>query len=73
MRVLELAAGDPTGALTAALDARPGEVWIVRPDAHVAAVLEQPSSATIVGALHRALAIVMDREESRAWRTTDGR
>jgi pentachlorophenol monooxygenase/3-(3-hydroxy-phenyl)propionate hydroxylase len=64
VRVLELAEGDPTGALTEALDARPGEVWVVRPDAHVAAVLERPSSATIVGALHRALAIVMDREES---------
>ncbi|WP_433287951.1 FAD-dependent monooxygenase [Pseudonocardia sp. CA-142604] len=64
VRVLELAAGDPTGVLTGALDARPGEVWVVRPDAHVAAVLERPSSATIVDALHRALAIVMDREEN---------
>jgi pentachlorophenol monooxygenase/3-(3-hydroxy-phenyl)propionate hydroxylase len=64
VRVLELAAGDPTGVLTGALDAQPGEVWVVRPDAHVAAVLEHASSATIVSALHRALAIGMDREES---------
>jgi 3-(3-hydroxy-phenyl)propionate hydroxylase len=64
VRVLELAQGDPTGVLTGALDARPGEVWVVRPDAHVAAVLEHPSSATIEGAMHRALAIARDREES---------
>lgn len=40
VRVVELAAIDPDGTLTAALDARPGEVWVVRPDAHVAAVVE---------------------------------
>lgn len=30
---------DPNGALAAALGARPGEVWVLRPDAYVAAVL----------------------------------
>ncbi len=56
VRVVELAAIDGTGALVAALDARHGEVWVVRPDAHVAAVLERPTSATIGSALRRATA-----------------
>jgi pentachlorophenol monooxygenase/3-(3-hydroxy-phenyl)propionate hydroxylase len=55
VRVYELAAIDTTGALTAALDVRAGEVWIVRPDAHVAAVFERPPAAVIEGALRRAL------------------
>jgi pentachlorophenol monooxygenase/3-(3-hydroxy-phenyl)propionate hydroxylase len=55
VRVYELAAIDTTGALTAALDARQGEVWVVRPDAHVAAVLEQPPAAVIEDALRRGL------------------
>ncbi|TWE27998.1 FAD-dependent monooxygenase [Prauserella muralis] len=38
VRVLRLAEIDPAGELTEALGARAGEVWIVRPDAHVAAV-----------------------------------
>jgi 3-(3-hydroxy-phenyl)propionate hydroxylase len=69
VRVLELAAIDTTGALTAALDARPGEVWVMRPDAYVAAVLEQATSTTIEGALRRALATA---EETEPWRTTGG-
>jgi 3-(3-hydroxy-phenyl)propionate hydroxylase len=55
VRVCELATIDETGALTAALDARQGEVWVVRPDAHVAAVLERPTAPAIADALHRAL------------------
>ncbi|GAA2544512.1 FAD-dependent monooxygenase [Pseudonocardia hydrocarbonoxydans] len=55
-RVLALPEVDPGGTLTAALAARPGEVWVVRPDAHVAAVLPRPSTAQIVAALHRAVA-----------------
>jgi 3-(3-hydroxy-phenyl)propionate hydroxylase len=55
VRVHELAAIDTTDALTAALDAQAGEVWVVRPDAHVAAVFERPSAAVIEGALRRAL------------------
>jgi pentachlorophenol monooxygenase/3-(3-hydroxy-phenyl)propionate hydroxylase len=53
VRVAELALLDPTGALAAALDARPGEVWVIRPDAHVAAVVDEDR---IADALHRALA-----------------
>jgi pentachlorophenol monooxygenase/3-(3-hydroxy-phenyl)propionate hydroxylase len=69
VRVLELAAIDTTGALTKALDARPGEVWVVRPDAHAAAVLTHPTTtrallaATLDGALRRAFG---QREENHA-------
>ncbi|WP_219415047.1 FAD-dependent monooxygenase [Pseudonocardia nigra] len=60
VRVLELATIDATGALGDALAARPGEVWVIRPDAHVAAVLAAPTAAQITAALDRAAA----REES---------
>lgn len=46
---------DPDGGLVAALAARPGEVWVVRPDAHVAAVLTGPDAETLATALRRAL------------------
>jgi 3-(3-hydroxy-phenyl)propionate hydroxylase len=58
--VVELAELDVTGALAPALGARPGEVWVVRPDAHVAAVLEGPGAAAVTAALHRALAVEND-------------
>ena len=54
VRVCELAGIDETGALTSALDARPGETWVVRPDAHIAAVLENPTHHDIRAALARA-------------------
>jgi len=56
VRVLGLAELDPDGTLTAALDARAREVWLVRPDAHVAAVLTEPTIDEITTALHRATA-----------------
>ncbi len=46
---------DPDGRLRAALAARPGEVWIVRPDAHVAAVLGEPDTEAVAAALLSAL------------------
>jgi pentachlorophenol monooxygenase/3-(3-hydroxy-phenyl)propionate hydroxylase len=55
VRVVELVSLDPTGALATALHAQPGEVWVIRPDAHVAAVVEDP--AHIADALLRAPAI----------------
>jgi 3-(3-hydroxy-phenyl)propionate hydroxylase len=64
VRVCELAAIDETGALTSALDARPGEVWVIRPDAYVAAVLEQPTAPATADALHRALACPTRRTSS---------
>ncbi len=46
----------PDGTLTKVLDARPGEVWLVRPDTAVAAVLPTADPDGIVAACHRALA-----------------
>ncbi|MEQ3554988.1 FAD-dependent monooxygenase [Pseudonocardia nematodicida] len=43
-------------ALADLLGARPGEVWVVRPDAHVAAVLHHPSRDDVAAALARATA-----------------
>ncbi|MFD2420547.1 FAD-dependent monooxygenase [Amycolatopsis pigmentata] len=56
VRVRTLGEIDPDGALTAALGSRPGEVWLVRPDAHVAAVLDHPAPGDITAALERATA-----------------
>ncbi len=42
---------DPSGALAEILGARPGEIWLLRPDAHVAAVLTDP--ADLAAALGR--------------------
>ncbi len=52
VRVATMAALDPTGALTAALGAHPREAWVLRPDAHVAAVVP---AADLETALRRAL------------------
>ena len=51
--VVPLASIDVTGALAEALDARPGELWLIRPDAYVAAVIGDP--AELAPALARAL------------------
>jgi len=60
VRVLHLPDIDLTGKLAEALAARPGEVWVIRPDAHVAAVLTDP--AEVAPAVHRSLArAVTDR------------
>lgn len=49
--------GDGRGpTVTAALAARPDEVWLLRPDAHVAAVLAAPSRDDVAAALARATA-----------------
>ncbi|SFO87120.1 pentachlorophenol monooxygenase/3-(3-hydroxy-phenyl)propionate hydroxylase [Amycolatopsis arida] len=55
VRLLALPEVDRVGVLTRALAARPGEVWLVRPDAHVAAVLDDPDTARVAAAVHRAL------------------
>jgi pentachlorophenol monooxygenase/3-(3-hydroxy-phenyl)propionate hydroxylase len=50
---------DPSGLLREALGARPDEVWVLRPDAHVAAVLTRPdghSTVDIAPAVARLLA-----------------
>ncbi|HET7385072.1 MAG TPA: FAD-dependent monooxygenase [Nocardioidaceae bacterium] len=53
--VHELADIDPDGALAVALDVHPGELWLVRPDAHVAAVLSDPGPEPVTAAVRRAL------------------
>ncbi|WP_052371539.1 FAD-dependent monooxygenase [Amycolatopsis taiwanensis] len=52
--VLALDEIDPDGTLTTALGARPDEVWVLRPDAHIAAVLTEPAGDDITAALTRA-------------------
>jgi pentachlorophenol monooxygenase/3-(3-hydroxy-phenyl)propionate hydroxylase len=37
-----------------ALGARPGEAWLVRPDAYVAAVLDRPAPDDVTAAVRRA-------------------
>lgn len=67
VRVLSLPEIDPDGTLATALAARPGEVWILRPDAHVAAVLATPGPDDLRAALDRVLAkpqLATPRKES---------
>jgi 3-(3-hydroxy-phenyl)propionate hydroxylase len=56
VQVHDLAAVDTTGALAAALEACAGEVWVIRPDGHVAAVLDEPDADAVEAALRRAVA-----------------
>ncbi|GAA1948452.1 FAD-dependent monooxygenase [Amycolatopsis minnesotensis] len=55
VRSLELSEVDDTGVLAEALGAKPGELWVIRPDAYAAAVLRAPCHADLAGALRRAL------------------
>ena len=50
VRVIEAGALDDAGPLAEA-----GEVWVIRPDAHAAAVLPNPGTAQLEAALRRAL------------------
>ncbi|MBA0126636.1 FAD-dependent monooxygenase [Haloechinothrix sp. YIM 98757] len=54
VRVLELPTIDPDGTVRRALGARADEVWVIRPDAHTAAVLTEPRHADVAAALGRA-------------------
>ncbi|NHU42822.1 FAD-dependent monooxygenase [Rhodococcus sp. A14] len=51
IRLVRLSEIDSTGVLTAAVDAKPGEVWVIRPDAYIAAVTDTVDE--LVSALHR--------------------
>jgi 3-(3-hydroxy-phenyl)propionate hydroxylase len=55
VRVLALDDVDAEGVLRTALSAKDGEVWLVRPDAHVAAVVREPGE--LAAAARRALAL----------------
>jgi 3-(3-hydroxy-phenyl)propionate hydroxylase len=46
---------DATGALAAALGAVPGEAWLIRPDAHIAAVLPTATAEGLAAAVRRSL------------------
>ncbi|GAA2436499.1 FAD-dependent oxidoreductase [Actinomadura vinacea] len=48
---------DPSGELAEALAARPGESWLIRPDAHIAAILPDADPARVTAAVRRALAM----------------
>lgn len=56
-KVLAIDAIDGTGALAKALAPQPGEVWLVRPDAYVAAVLANPDRTVLGAALSRMLGL----------------
>ncbi|BBG05096.1 MULTISPECIES: FAD-dependent monooxygenase [Pseudonocardia] len=47
---------EPGSAVARVLESRPGELWLLRPDAHVAAVLQRPGRAETLAALDRATA-----------------
>ncbi|GEL18153.1 FAD-dependent monooxygenase [Pseudonocardia asaccharolytica] len=72
VRVLAMSDIDPAGAVSEALRARPGEVWVIRPDAHVAAVLGAPATAAVTAALDRALGrtAVMGEDRTQCHRST---
>ncbi|MPZ00286.1 MAG: pentachlorophenol monooxygenase [Actinophytocola sp.] len=57
VRVLSLASIDVDGAVAESLAARPAEVWVVRPDAHVAAVLDGPTPGEVGAAVRRACGV----------------
>ena len=54
-RIFRISELDCSGSLATALAARPGELWLIRPDAHIAAVLPHPDRAAIAAAVGRAL------------------
>lgn len=47
VRVLSLAHADPSGDVSAALNAKRDEAWVLRPDAHVAAVVTEPTAVPV--------------------------
>ena len=55
LRVLRIADIDAEGALQQALQARPDEVWVVRPDAHIAAVCASSDEQVVRDALQRVM------------------
>ncbi|UYP18602.1 FAD-dependent monooxygenase [Rhodococcus sp. Z13] len=54
LRIHALPEIDHTGLLASVLEAKPHEVWIVRPDAHIAAVVDGSDTGAVFTALRRA-------------------
>jgi pentachlorophenol monooxygenase/3-(3-hydroxy-phenyl)propionate hydroxylase len=57
VRTVALGTLTPDGRLARLLGAKPGEVWVVRPDCHIAAVVPAADRATLTGAIRRVLAL----------------
>jgi pentachlorophenol monooxygenase/3-(3-hydroxy-phenyl)propionate hydroxylase len=57
---------DTTGALTRALAPEPGQVWLVRPDAHVAAVVAGADPDAVRAAVRTALGLAPAPKASTA-------
>ena len=55
LRVLRVADIDAEGALQQALQTRPDDVWVVRPDAHIAAVCASGDGQAVRAALQRVM------------------
>jgi pentachlorophenol monooxygenase/3-(3-hydroxy-phenyl)propionate hydroxylase len=55
VRVHAIAEADAEGLLAAALGARPGEVWVIRPDGHVAGVVPGADTGALRAATRRCL------------------
>ncbi|MFD3688182.1 FAD-dependent monooxygenase [Nocardiopsis sp. NPDC058631] len=61
---------DTTGALAAALEPDPGQVWLVRPDAHVAAVVPGHDPGAVGAAVRTCLGLTAaDGPDDRSGRT----
>jgi pentachlorophenol monooxygenase/3-(3-hydroxy-phenyl)propionate hydroxylase len=56
VRVVAQGSASPDGSLAGALQSRRGEAWLVRPDAHVAAVVSAADDDAVVRAIDRMLA-----------------
>jgi hypothetical protein len=54
-RVAAVADIDADGTVAGALDAHPGEAWIIRPDGHIGAVLTRPTATAVAQAVRRLL------------------
>ncbi|MEV4217924.1 FAD-dependent monooxygenase [Nonomuraea sp. NPDC049725] len=54
LAVRELAEMDGTGTLAERLGAGPGEAWLIRPDAHIAAIIPHAGPETVADAVRRA-------------------
>ncbi|NUR87859.1 MAG: pentachlorophenol monooxygenase, partial [Nonomuraea sp.] len=55
LAVRELAEIDGNGTLAETLGAVPGEAWLVRPDAHIAAIIPHASPQSVAAAVSRSL------------------
>ncbi|WP_184835421.1 FAD-dependent monooxygenase [Kribbella solani] len=54
--VLQLGDVDRDGVIARALDAKPAETWLIRPDGHIAAVVATSDLPALTAAAHRAVA-----------------